>query len=694
MNINKTAARQNKRSIIGIAMRFTLISWVVAMVTLSVFVLMTIPKQKKTLFKNLESKAVGVAASLHNVAAGAAVNDDLANVVSACQTLLGGDPHIVFLIVMKSDGYSLINEQTKWRVEAPIDSYWMPAERTPASSITTVPTLNQRVFHYAQPFDYSGIQWGWIHVGLSLEEYDQNVASLYHNTVTISLLCAVLSFLTSFFYAKKLVQPILRLRELVQKIASGDLSVKADINRHDELGSLVDSVNTMTQALRHRDYILDSVRFSAQQLMQTDQWQNIIISVLEKIGQATDVSRTYIFKNHEDGTGRLCMSQKYEWSAANVTEQLSNPELQNLPYDAEGFGRWREVLSKNEIISGLISEFPEDEQEILAPQGIFSIIVIPIFAENIWWGFIGFDDCVRERAWSDAAKDSLRAVADMIGATINRQNIQNDLIIAKTDAEQANRSKSEFLANMSHELRTPLNHIIGFTDLVISERFGQLTGEQKEFLADVLGSSHHLLSLINDVLDLSKVEAGKMELGLSQVRIREVIENSLMMVKEKALKHQLHINVDLDGVPDIIVADERKIKQVLYNLLSNAVKFTQPNGEISLGGKIYDASDLKEHINNLEEGTKWLCIWVSDSGIGIDAQDISRIFNPFEQVEASVSRKYQGTGLGLALTRKIMELHSGIVWAESAGPGKGSTFKFILPLEGPEHVNENVPTED
>ena len=159
-------------------------------------------------------------------------------------------------------------------------------------------------------------------------------------------------------------------------------------------------------------------------------------------------------------------------------------------------------------------------------------------------------------------------------------------------AEASSRTKSEFLANMSHELRTPLNHIIGFTDLVLSRSFGELTAEQEEFLRDVLASSRHLLSLINDVLDLSKVEAGRMELELSEVRIRELLENSLVMVKEKALKHQLRLAVELDGVPEQLLADERKIKQVIYNLLSNAVKFTPAGGEVRLGAAILDSAQL------------------------------------------------------------------------------------------------------
>ncbi len=259
---------------------------------------------------------------------------------------------------------------------------------------------------------------------------------------------------------------------------------------------------------------------------------------------------------------------------------------------------------------------------------------------------------------------------------------KEDLISSKMAAENASKAKSEFLASMSHELRTPLNHIIGFTDLVLSRDFGGLTAEQEEFLKDVLSSSRHLLALINDVLDLSKVEAGKMQLDLAEVRVRELLVNSLVMVKEKSLKQAIRLSVEADGLPEWVQVDERKLKQVVYNLLSNAVKFTLAGGEVRLGAKVMEASELR-HLSAAGDGnghSRWLSVWVADTGIGMEGKDLERIFNPFEQVEGSTSRKYQGTGLGLALTRRMVELHGGAIWAESGGAEKGSTFRLAIPL--------------
>ena len=248
-----------------------------------------------------------------------------------------------------------------------------------------------------------------------------------------------------------------------------------------------------------------------------------------------------------------------------------------------------------------------------------------------------------------------------------REQAELQIRKAKEEAETANRAKSEFLANMSHELRTPLNHIIGFTEMVVDKRFGDLNTRQQTYLNNVLQSGWHLLSLVNDILDLSKVEAGKLELEFTPVNLKHLLQNSLVMVKEKAAKHGIRLSLDVDGIPDSITVDERKLKQILYNLVSNAVKFTFERGSVQCNARLSDEN------GNIE-------ISVADTGIGIQPEDLKRIFDPFEQVDGSMNRRFEGTGLGLSLTKKLVELHGGRIWAESAGEGKGSRFMFTLPL--------------
>ncbi len=256
----------------------------------------------------------------------------------------------------------------------------------------------------------------------------------------------------------------------------------------------------------------------------------------------------------------------------------------------------------------------------------------------------------------------------------NHQQTEKALRDAMRAADHANRAKSDFLANMSHELRTPLNHIIGFTELTLDKNFGDLNKIQEDYLTDVVQSSRHLLSLINDILDLSKIETGKMELDASDVDLKAILMNSLVMVKEKALKHGITLNAEIDGVPERIRADERKLKQIVYNILSNAIKFTPNGGEI----RLFAGRAENDEQNGLE---KFARISVVDNGIGIERKNLERIFEPFVQLDSAINRKYQGTGLGLSLTRKLVELHGGRIWAESEGEGKGSAFRFIIPVQ-------------
>jgi PAS domain S-box-containing protein len=252
--------------------------------------------------------------------------------------------------------------------------------------------------------------------------------------------------------------------------------------------------------------------------------------------------------------------------------------------------------------------------------------------------------------------------------------------------EAASRMKSEFLANMSHELRTPLNAIIGFSEIMRDGLAGDLSDQQREYAADIFESGQHLLSLINDVLDLSKIEAGRMTLEAESADIAALLVNSLSILKEKAMAHHVRLVLRAPEEPCVCWLDPRKVKQIVYNLLSNAVKFTPAGGEVTLRARIVDREEVARHppgpgeprISLPAAGEKFLEIAVSDTGIGIAAEDLPRLFQPFVQLDSSFARRFEGTGLGLAMVRKLAELHGGTV-AVASQPGRGSTFTVLLP---------------
>ncbi|HEY3255218.1 MAG TPA: response regulator, partial [Polyangiaceae bacterium] len=263
------------------------------------------------------------------------------------------------------------------------------------------------------------------------------------------------------------------------------------------------------------------------------------------------------------------------------------------------------------------------------------------------------------------------------------------------ELEDANRMKSEFLANMSHELRTPLNAIIGFSEVLKDGLLGDMTDQQRGFIGDIFNSGKHLLLLINDILDLSKVEAGKMLLDLEVFPVAPLLQNSLSIVREKAAARRISVSMQVDELGSMN-ADSRKLKQIVYNLLSNAVKFSADGGQVTLSAKVVPRAQVGKLAGPwvgrtcpLAEGDafEFLELSVSDTGIGISAEGLEKLFQPFSQIDSGLARKFEGTGLGLAMVKLLAELHGGSVAAESA-VGEGSRFTVWLPFRAFAETND------
>jgi signal transduction histidine kinase len=292
-----------------------------------------------------------------------------------------------------------------------------------------------------------------------------------------------------------------------------------------------------------------------------------------------------------------------------------------------------------------------------------SVLSVPMLREGVVVGSIVVGRAEPE-PFSDKQIALLKTFADQAVIAIENVRLFTELDDKTRQLEVANRHKSEFLANMSHELRTPLNAVIGFSEVLIEKMFGEVNPKQEEYLNDILSSGKHLLSLINDILDLSKIEAGRMELEAQPFDLPSALDNALTLIRERAGRHSIRLEVHVDPAIGEVVADERKVKQVLLNLLSNAVKFTPEGGKITMSAAL----------NGEAVGVS-----VADTGVGIAAEDQETIFEEFRQVGDDYARKREGTGLGLALARRLVELHGGTLSVQSE-LGKGSTFTFTIPV--------------
>ena len=388
-------------------------------------------------------------------------------------------------------------------------------------------------------------------------------------------------------------------------------------------------------------------------------------AIVETASRLCDGRNVVIVMREESGL------QLRAWAGRDFS-RLSDDQLQNIlaqypmPFDPENSASARAIAQRRviEVLDAEAPSAPEATTRVARLSGGWrSATWVPLLRDDEGIGTIVLTDPRPGARLSEKQLTLLRTFASQAVIAIENVRLFREIQEKSAQLEVANRHKSEFLANMSHELRTPLNAIIGFSEVLLERMFGEVNEKQADYLKDIHESGRHLLSLINDILDLSKIEAGRMELELSSFDLPSAISNAMTLVRERAQRHGVQLGAELDPRLGEWQADERKVKQILLNLLSNAVKFTPEGGRVDVSAKL-DTGKVE--------------IAVKDTGAGISAEDQANLFEEFRQFGGDAARKAEGTGLGLALTKKFVELHGGAIRVDSA-PGKGSTFSFSLP---------------
>ncbi len=445
----------------------------------------------------------------------------------------------------------------------------------------------------------------------------------------------------------------------VTKLTQSNSSPKYLIGTFDNITKRVNAV----ESLKIRDKILSALSFSTETFLKTLKWQANIQEVLKRLGEALDVSRCYIFQNHYDENNDLLISQRYKWVAGEKYQLNPGIKNQNISYKKSGLTNMLKILRENKVYLGNVKDFYKSEKRNFEQTDIISLIIVPIFIFEKFWGFIGFDECRQERTWTKTEIAALKTAANSLGIAIKRKYFEEELLKAKLKAEESDKLKSQFLAQMSHEIRSPINTILSFTSLLENEISHKITNELKNSFSIIKSAGERLIRTIDLILNMSEIQAGSYEYSPTKTDIySDILLPLINEAKVSAENKNLSFKVEKNTNKTVRIVDSYTVSQIFVNLIDNAFKYTKKG-------------TIKLVLNNTSKGK--LKISVSDTGIGIAEEYIPKLFNPFSQEEQGYTRSFEGNGLGLALVKNYCDMNNAEIQVESK-KGVGTTFSIIF----------------
>jgi len=451
------------------------------------------------------------------------------------------------------------------------------------------------------------------------------------------------------------------------------------------LGTLADHTSLVLESIRAVGELADRERRAGllnvvnSRIRQSLDLQTTLDAAVRELGAALGASRCFVRLRR----GNDLLPPASEWHVPEVPAIAARADFTQ-PVQVAAVRERRTIALADARADARVTATGPDAEHALG------LLVTPIVLRGEAIGVAGFHQVGTERHWRPEEIGLAQEVAAELAVAVSNARLyrsteetSRELAVKIGELERANRMKAQFLANMSHELRTPLNSVIGFSEMLLIGALGELSAPQRDALETVARNGRHLLGLVNDVLDLSKVDAGRMDLHLMQTDVRSLIGDVITGMESLIRTRGHRITVELGDAALLVHADEMRVRQVLFNLLSNAVKFTPAGGSVTVhAGQRRANLPAPGGVNRrLERDAVWVS--VTDSGIGIAKQDLPRLFTEFSQVDASFSRRFEGTGLGLALSKRFVEMHGGSIGVEST-LGHGSTFWIELPIEGPQ----------